>query len=543
MEAVFLKAVNLSINAGWLVLAILVLRLLLRRGPRWIFCLLWGLAALRLVCPVSVESAVSLLPSAEALPPDILYTAEPKIESGVEAIDGLVNPVFLSSLAPASEAVSVNPAQIWAFVLARVWVFGAALMLVYALVSWGLLRRRIADATLLRGNIRQSEKVGSPFVLGLFRPVIYLPYRIAEEDIDYVVAHERAHIRRGDPWWKLLGFWLLSVYWFHPLLWVAYALFCRDIEAACDEKVIGEMEKKARHAYSLALLRCSAGQHRIAGCPLAFGETGVKKRVKYVMDYRKPAFWFVLLASAVVVVTAVCMLTDPKEEGMAGAAEAEGLKSEVAGLEVLESGSAEAEGLESKTLGLEGSDSAAEGIEGGETGTAEETVSVPFADGQPLKLLYASGAGSWGTTLTLYPDGSFAGTYQEGENDSSPEYPRGTSYVCQFTGRFGEMKRLTQYAYSLTLEELVFEEAGKEWVEDGILYISAEPLGLAGGDEFVLYVPETSAEELNGYFLEWWPDAWRWREGSQKTLQRYGLCNTATGAGFFTSRLTGQTHE
>lgn len=313
MEALFLKLANLSITASWLVLAILLIRPVFRKAPKWVYCLLWGLVALRLICPISIESTLSLIPSAEPLPQDIIYTASPKIQSGVGVIDDFVNPVLSSSMTPTPGA-SVNPTQIWSFVFAWVWVAGAAAMLLYALISYLFLRHRVATATLLRENIKQSERVDSPFVLGFFRPVIYLPYNIAEEDLDYVTAHEHAHIRRKDHWWKPLGFILLAIYWFNPLLWVAYVLLCRDIEVACDEKVIREMDKEDRRAYSAALLRCSVRHHAIAACPLAFGETGVKNRIKAVMNYKKPMFWIVLPAVAVTIIAAVCLLTVPKRD-------------------------------------------------------------------------------------------------------------------------------------------------------------------------------------------------------------------------------------
>lgn len=310
MEAVFLKLVNLSISAGWLVLAILVLRLVFRKAPKWVFCLLWALVALRLVCPISMESAWSLIPSAQTLPPEILYTAAPQIDSGIQAIDRAVNPVLGQSMAPAPGA-SANPTQIWSFILARVWAVGVAAMALYALVSYWLVKRRVATATLLRENIKQSERVDTPFVLGIFRPVIYLPYRLEEEDLAYVAAHERAHIGRRDHWWKPLGFALLCVYWFNPLLWLAYVLLCRDIEGACDEKVIGEMGPEDRRGYSTALLHCGVRRRSLAACPLAFGEVGVKARIKSVMSYKKPAFWVVALSLIACAAAAVCFLTNP----------------------------------------------------------------------------------------------------------------------------------------------------------------------------------------------------------------------------------------
>ena len=310
MEAVCLKLANLSISAGWLVLAVLILRLVFRKAPKWIFCLLWALVALRLVCPISIESALSLIPSAQTLPPEILHTAAPQIDSGIGAINSAVNPVLGQSMAPVP-GDSANPTQVWSLILSWVWLAGAVGMALYALLSYGRLKGKLDTATLLRENIKQSEHVDTPFVLGLFHPVIYLPYNIGEGDLEYVIAHERAHIRRKDHWWKPLGFALLSVYWFNPLLWVAYVILCRDIEGACDEKVIREMGEEARKGYSIALLHCSVRRRSLAACPLAFGEVGVKERVKAVMNYRKPAFWIAAAALAVCAAAAVCFLTDP----------------------------------------------------------------------------------------------------------------------------------------------------------------------------------------------------------------------------------------
>ena len=314
MEAVFLKLVNMSITASYLVLAVIALRLVFRKAPKWIFCVLWGMVALRLICPFSLESVLSLIPAAEPLPSNIIYTAHPEIQSGVAVIDKAVNPLLESSLTPVSPAVSANPTQILSFLLSRIWAIGAAGMLLYALVSFLLIYRRVATAIPVEKNIKRSEFIDTPFVLGLVRPRIYLPACMALEDTPYVIAHEQAHIRRRDHWWKPLGFALLSVYWFNPVMWAAYILLCRDIEAACDEKVIREMELDDRRAYSTALLNCSISRRRIAACPLAFGEVGVKDRVKRVMHYKKPAFWVVLAAVALGIVMAVCFLTNPKED-------------------------------------------------------------------------------------------------------------------------------------------------------------------------------------------------------------------------------------
>lgn len=314
MSEVFLKAVNMSISAGWLVLAVLALRLLLKRAPRWIPVLLWGIVAVRLMFPFSVESALSLIPSAETIPLDIGMNTTPTIHSGVSSINAVVNPIISHSNTPAPGA-SVNPLQITIAILANIWVLGVLAMLLYTAVSYMSLRRKLATATCLEGNVFRSENVSSPFVLGILKPRIYLPYSLEGQNRDHVVAHERAHIRRKDHWWKPLGFLLLSIYWFHPLMWVAYILLCRDIELACDEKVIAELGSEQRADYTQALVACSVGRRSIAACPLAFGEVGVKERVKSILNYRKPAFWIIVTAVLTCAAVAVCFLTDPFEPG------------------------------------------------------------------------------------------------------------------------------------------------------------------------------------------------------------------------------------
>lgn len=311
MEALFLKLVNMSITAGWLILAVAAVRLVFRKMPKWILCLLWGLVALRLICPFSIESTLSLIPSAQPIPADNIYTAKPELQSGIEIIDNLVNPMLASSMTPI-EPASANPTQIWSFILSRIWILGAAGMLLYALTSYLLLKRKVAAAIPVRQNIKRCEFIDSPFVLGFFVPVIYLPAALEKRDWDYVLAHEEAHIQRRDHWWKFLGFLLLSVYWFHPLVWVAYVMLCRDIEAACDEKVIVNMAEDKRRAYSAAMLKCSVHPRSVAVCPLAFGEGNIKERIRHVMNYRKPSVWVLRGFLMLVVVIAALFLTNPE---------------------------------------------------------------------------------------------------------------------------------------------------------------------------------------------------------------------------------------
>ena len=313
MSELFLEIVNRSIAASWIVIAVLILRFCLKKAPKWVNVLLWGIVAVRLIFPFSIESALSLIPSAETVSPSIMMETAPSVQTGVPALDQVINPVIDHSLAPAPGA-SANPLQIWIPVLTVIWLLGVAALFLYSAVSYRRLRRRVCEAVILRDNIYQSENVCSPFVLGIIRPKIYLPYHMDKREMDHVIAHEQTHIRRRDHWWKPLGFLLLTVHWFNPLLWLGYILLCRDIELACDEKVIREMGSEQRADYTQELVSCSVSRRSIAACPLAFGEVGIKERVKSVMNYKKPAFWIVLASVVVCAVAAVCFLTDPKTE-------------------------------------------------------------------------------------------------------------------------------------------------------------------------------------------------------------------------------------
>ena len=311
MAAVFLKLLNLSISASWLVLAVLVLRLVSKRSPKWMNVLLWGMVALRLMLPFSIESALSLIPSAETLSPEVVrFDPAPTITSGVEFIDNAVNPSLSESFAAAPLA-SVNPLYVWTYLAGWVWLIGRGAMLLYALVSYLRLRRRVSVSLCVRENIYLCDAISSPFILGVVKPRIYLPSGLDEVQRQNVLAHEQAHLARRDHWWKPLGFALLAVYWFNPVLWLAYALLCRDIELACDERVIRTMDESAVKTYSTVLLACSMPRKAAITCPLAFGEVGVKERVRNALHYKKPAFWVVAASVAVCVVVAVCFLTNP----------------------------------------------------------------------------------------------------------------------------------------------------------------------------------------------------------------------------------------
>ena len=310
MSELFLKIVNMSISASWAVVAVLALRFCLKKAPKWVNALLWGIVAVRMVFPFSIESVLGLMPSAETISPTIMMEQTPSVQTGVPVLNHVINPVISGSLTPAPGA-SANPLQIWIPVLAWIWLFGIAALFLYSAVSYWCLRRKVCEAVILRDNIYQSENVCSPFVLGIIRPKIYLPYHMDSREMGHVIAHEQTHICRRDHWWKPLGFLLLTIHWFNPLMWLSYVLLCRDIELACDEKVIREMSNEQRADYTQALVACSVDRRLIAACPLAFGEIGVKERVKSVMNYKKPAFWIVLASVIVCAVIAVCFLTNP----------------------------------------------------------------------------------------------------------------------------------------------------------------------------------------------------------------------------------------
>lgn len=311
MEAVFLKIINMSITASWLILAVILLRLLLKKAPKWIMGVLWGFVAIRLIFPFSLESIFSLIPSAEPIPQNIFTTENPTINSGFPILNETVNPIISDTLTP-NVGDSVNPVQIAMFVASVIWIIGIMGMSLYALISYSRIHRKVREAMQLKENIWICDHISTPFIVGIFRPCIYIPSSMDETDMEFVVSHEKAHLKRKDHIWKPLGFLLLTVYWFNPLLWVAYILLCKDIELACDEKVLKMLGTEMKKPYSNALINCSVPRKMVSACPLAFGETSVKERVKSVLSYKKPAFWIIIVAVIVCITTAVCLLTNPK---------------------------------------------------------------------------------------------------------------------------------------------------------------------------------------------------------------------------------------
>lgn len=310
MESVFLNLLNMSITASFMIIAAVLLRALLKKTPKWICCVLWAFVAVRLIFPFSLESAFSLIPSAETVSPNIIYSERPTINSGIPALNSTVNPVISEAFAPGSVG-SATPLFNITRVASAFWFAGLVIMLCYALISYIILYRKVRPSLKLRENIYLCDGIASPFILGIIKPRIYLPSRISDGQTSFAIAHEKAHLKRHDHLWKPLGFLLLSIYWFNPLCWAAYVLLCKDIELACDEKAVKNYDLDGRRMYSETLISCSINRRAVTVCPLAFGEVSVKERVKTVLNYKKPAFWVVVTAVAVCIITAACLLTDP----------------------------------------------------------------------------------------------------------------------------------------------------------------------------------------------------------------------------------------
>ncbi len=314
MENLFLSLLNISVTASWIVLAVILLRILLKNAPKWIRVLWWGIVGIRLAVPFSFESILSLIPRKTYISPEIMYSEAPTISTGFPALNSVINPVISENLAP-NLGNSVNPMQVIVAIASYLWVIGLIALILYSLVSFFLLKRRLKEAVKEEEKIYLSEYVESPFILGIIKPKIYLPFNLSGSEKEYIIAHEKAHIKRRDYLLKPLAFLLLSVYWFNPILWVAYILLCRDIELSADERATKAFDKENRQEYSKTLLKNSIQKRKISACPLAFGETGVKGRIKAVMSYKKPAFWLVIIAVVSLIAAAACLLTDPITDG------------------------------------------------------------------------------------------------------------------------------------------------------------------------------------------------------------------------------------
>ncbi len=318
MGDIFLKLLNMSITAGWLILAVLCIRLLFRKIPKWVNCLLWGVVAIRLICPFSFESQFSILPSTEPIKSSTVVEGEvqnyiPSIDSRLTIVENTINPMLTETFAY-NESDSAAPLQIVTYAAGLVWCCGMVLLIIFAMGSAVKLHKLVKEAVCVRDNIYICDVVKSPFILGIFRPRVYLSSALREREMDYILAHESAHLKRKDHWWKALGYLLLCIHWFNPLCWIAYSLLCKDIELACDEKAAKDMTFHEKKEYSKVLLSCARQRSLIMVCPLAFGEVGVKERVKSVLNYKKPTLWIMIATVAVLVILAVCFLTNPTRE-------------------------------------------------------------------------------------------------------------------------------------------------------------------------------------------------------------------------------------
>lgn len=302
MDEVFIKIFNMSLVSLWLILAVIILRLFLKKSPKWIRCVLWAMVAVRLIIPFSFESGFSLVPNAQALN-ESSYSSTSYISSDIGDV--------MENLSADSVEQTENTFPDILAIASFVWAAGAVIMFLYMLLSYVILARRLRERIKLRDNIWICDRIKSPFVFGIFKPQIYLLFSMSEEESKYVIAHENAHLKRLDHIWKPLGFLLLCIHWFNPFCWLAYWLFNKDIELACDESVIRGLDAKGKKGYSTALLMCSSVRHSASACPLAFGENNIKQRIKCILDYKKPAVRVIVITFAACIAVAVSFMTDP----------------------------------------------------------------------------------------------------------------------------------------------------------------------------------------------------------------------------------------
>lgn len=309
MSDAFIKIVNMSVSASCIALAVMALRLFFKRVPKWIVCSAWALVALRLLMPFTVESYFSLVPDME------------KIEEKIPVISFVSQGKSVSAGAETAASRASSPDVV--NILSIVWIVGMTLMIIYSLAIFLRIKLKTRVSIKIEDGVYICDLIPSPFLLGLFVPKIYIPSSTSKEERLFIVSHEKAHKKRGDFVWKPLGFLLLSVYWFNPLMWVAYVFLCRDIEYACDEKVVRTLGTDIKRQYSETLLKCSVTKRMLAACPVAFAEAGLKQRIKKILNYKRPAVWIVAIFAVITTVFAVCFLTDPKRTEQDGEEPAE----------------------------------------------------------------------------------------------------------------------------------------------------------------------------------------------------------------------------
>jgi beta-lactamase regulating signal transducer with metallopeptidase domain len=310
MSGLFLTVLNMSLTASYVILFVILIRLALKKAPKFISYALWVVVAFRLIIPFSFKSIFSLMPRNTNTVPisyDIIYQQSPQINSGIEVVDSFVS----GSLPAPVIGASVNPLQIYVEIGAYIWVLGIIALLIYSLISIFILKRQLNSAQFSEKNIFEAKNLKTPFVLGLVKPKIYLPARINDEERNYILLHEQTHIHRKDHIIKILAFLILSMHWFNPLAWIAFILMSTDMELSCDERVLKEMNEDIKKPYANSLLSLATGRHILNGSPLAFGEGNIKGRIKNVMNYKKPGFWVVGIAIIIVIGIGIGLMTNP----------------------------------------------------------------------------------------------------------------------------------------------------------------------------------------------------------------------------------------
>ena len=779
LDTIFIQVLDMSKTASIVILAVLLARLLLKKAPKVFSYALWAVVLFRLLCPFSWEAPVSVVPEMTSIsesytlaeePISVLGAGEAAYQAVGDALNGGLGIQHIRTTetdeAGMTRYVTTDWWSVWILFGQYVWAAGVGAMLLYSVVSYRKIRRKLLVVVPLRDNVYLADDIRSPFVAGLFRPKIYLPCNLAEKEQEYIILHEQHHIKRCDHVIKLVAFFALAIHWFNPLVWMAFVLAGKDMEMSCDEAVIRRLGSDVRAEYSASLLTLATGRRIIAGTPLAFGEGDTKGRILNLAKWKKPAVWVVIAGVIACVVLAACLMTDnPSEDNpaenlqIAGKTyiyEKEGIIGDFT-ITLNEDGTfTYYEGMASSYIGrgiwvldgeiltmtddgsvgypfvnrfrIDGEDlifmewessnfiyvkvQDGERFHSGETGSVPESLAAyadldhdgineeimvretekdwlyelsvvengvvlwskelstahagwgtlllyhengqdylveynpymntglggytctvfSFANGEesvkqkwsvqfktptvetaemkafaeevglllqsctvllsteqsilvdrpteatalpqiypvrfdpaetqaaidgitaqreltvnaakfpdaPLTFQFTRGTDAWSTLLTLQPDGSFTGTYRDTDvEDNNAEYPNGTCHICEFSCRFTDIQQISDFVWLMKLSELsTGRPRGEVWIEDQILYVAAEPFGLIGGKEFLLYAPGTPAEELTEGARSWWPDAERWRSGETDRLSGWGLYGISSGAGFFTSWLT-----
>lgn len=312
MEQVFIKLFNMGMTASWIILVSILLRSVMKRASKNIRCILWALVAVRLICPVSFESGLSLIPSTETINSGIVNSVVQVTGNNIPVSGQTEGKAAGRDFMPEAEPEGNNHLNVLLHMATTIWIFGMSVLMMYAVISYWNLHKKIAESVVLKDNIWLCDYTATPFVWGIIKPRIILPSSIQEQYYEFIIAHEKVHLSRRDHWWKPIGFLLLTVYWFNPFVWAAYLLFCKDIELACDERVIRGFDMPGRKVYSEILLACSVNQNVVAINPVAFGETGIKERIKAIMKYKKPKLWVGFASVIICAAVMICCLANPK---------------------------------------------------------------------------------------------------------------------------------------------------------------------------------------------------------------------------------------